>query len=48
MGVRGRDIIDDANAMFDYINKFNQKDIELSHIQREEERGRQKTLRKTG
>ena len=48
MGVRGRDIIDDANAMFDYINKFNQKDIELSHIQREEERGRAKTLRKTG
>ena len=35
MGVKGYDIIDDANAMFDYINKFNQKDIELHHIERE-------------
>ena len=35
MGVRGNNIIDDANAMFDYINRFNQKDIRLEHIERE-------------
>ncbi len=35
MGVRGRDIIEDANSMFDYINRFNQKDVELEHIERE-------------
>ena len=41
MGIEGHNIIDDANAMFDYINRFNLKDVELSHIERE------KTLRKT-
>ena len=35
MGVKGNNIIDDANNMFDYINKFNLKDIELNHIERE-------------
>ena len=35
MGVRGNSIIDDANAMFDYINRFNLKDVELEHIERE-------------
>ena len=34
MGVRGYDIIDDANAMFDYINKFTSKDVELEHAKR--------------
>lgn len=34
MGVRGKDIIDDANAMFDYINKFTSDEIELEHIKR--------------
>jgi hypothetical protein len=38
MGVKGRNIVDDANAMFDYINKFNKSDIELKHIEREEGR----------
>ena len=41
MGVKGNNIIDDANAMFDYINRFNLKDVELDHIERE------KRLRKT-
>lgn len=34
MGVRGYDIIDDANAMFDYINKFTSEDVELEHVKR--------------
>ena len=34
MGVRGYDIIDDANAMFDYINNFTNEEIELEHIKR--------------
>ena len=34
MGVRGCDIIDDANAMFDYINKFTNEEVELEHIKR--------------
>ena len=37
MGINGNNITDDANAMFDYINKFNQKDIELKHIEREQQ-----------
>lgn len=32
MGVKGYDIIDDANAMFDYISKFTNESIELEHI----------------
>ena len=35
MGIKGADIIDDANAMFNYINMCNPKDIELNHIERE-------------
>ena len=35
MGIKGRSIIDDANAMFNYINRLNLKDIELEHIKRE-------------
>lgn len=34
MGVRGYDIIDDANAMFDYINRFTSDDVELEHVKR--------------
>lgn len=34
MGVRGYDIIDDANAMFDYINKFTSESVELEHVKR--------------
>ena len=34
MGVRGKDIIDDANAMFKYINNFTSDDLELEHIQK--------------
>lgn len=34
MGIRGNDIIDDANAMFDYINKFTSEDVELEHVKR--------------
>ena len=36
MGVKGKSITDDANAMFDYINRFNPKDIELQHVEREQ------------
>ena len=35
MGVKGENITDDANAMFNYINRLNLKDIELEHIERE-------------
>ena len=35
MGVRGNNIIDDANAMVDYINKFTSEDIKLEHLERE-------------
>lgn len=34
MHVKGKDIIDDANAMFDYINKFTSEDIELQHVKK--------------
>ena len=34
MGVYGHDIIDDANGMFDYINKFTNEKVELEHIKR--------------
>ncbi len=34
MGVKGLDIIDDANAIFDYINRFTKEDIELAHVKR--------------
>lgn len=34
MGVQGNDIIDDANSMFDYINKFTNEKIELEHVKR--------------
>ena len=36
MGVRGNNLIDDANSMFDYINRYNKGDVELQHIAREE------------
>ncbi len=34
MGIEGHDIIDDANAMFDYISKFSSDEIELQHIKK--------------
>lgn len=34
MGVSGHDIIDDANAMFDYIDKFTNENVELEHVKR--------------
>ena len=34
MGVQGYDIIDDANSMFDYINKFTGEKVELEHIKK--------------
>lgn len=34
MGVSGHDIIDDANAMFDYINRFTNENVELEHVKR--------------
>ena len=34
MGVRGNDIIDDANSMFDYINRFTNDNIELEHVKK--------------
>lgn len=34
MGVKGYDIIDDANAMFEYINKFTNEEVKLEHIKR--------------
>lgn len=34
MGVEGYDIINDANSMFDYINKFTNEKVELEHIKR--------------
>ena len=34
MDVRGYDIVDDANAMVDYINKFTSEDVQLEHIKR--------------
>lgn len=34
MGISGHDIVEDANAMFDYINNFTSEDIELKHIKR--------------
>ncbi len=38
MGVYGRSIVDDANSMFDYINKFEGKDFILDKIDVEEQR----------
>lgn len=32
MGIYGHDIIDDANGMFDYINRFTNEQVELEHI----------------
>ncbi len=34
MGIEGYDIVDDANAMFRYINKYTYEDIELEEIKR--------------
>lgn len=34
MGVQGYDIVDDANAMFDYISRFTNETVELEHIKR--------------
>lgn len=34
MGVRGYDIVDDANAMFNYINQFTSDDIKLEHVKK--------------
>lgn len=34
MGVGGYDIIDDANSMFDYINKFTNESIDLQHVRK--------------
>lgn len=34
MGINGYDIIDDANAMFDYINRFTSDEVELEHVKR--------------
>ena len=34
MGVQGYDIIDDANSMFDYINKFTSEKVKLEHIKK--------------
>lgn len=34
MNVLGYDIINDANAMFDYINKFISEDVKLEHVKR--------------
>ena len=34
MNIQGVDIIADANAMFDYINRFTSEDIELEHIKK--------------
>lgn len=34
MGVLGYDIIDDANSMFDYINKITSDFVELEHVKR--------------
>jgi len=38
MGVKGNNLIDDANSIFDYINRYNKGDVELQHIAREEAR----------
>ncbi len=40
MGVRGYNIIDDANSMFDYINRFTSDDVELEHVKRLERTNR--------
>lgn len=34
MNIRGYDIIDDANAMFSYINKYTGDEVELEHIKK--------------
>lgn len=34
MNVQGLDIVDDANAMFDYIDKFTSDEIELAHVKK--------------
>ena len=34
MGVKGYDIIEDANSMFEYINNFTSDNIELEHVKR--------------
>lgn len=34
MNVNGKDLIEDANAMFDYINNITSDELELQHIQR--------------
>ena len=34
MNVQGRDIVDDANAMFHYIDRFTSDEIELAHVKR--------------
>ncbi len=34
MNVRGYDIVDDANAMFGYIDKFTSEEVELAHIKK--------------
>lgn len=33
-------IIDDANSMFDYINRFTSDDVELEHVKRLERTNR--------
>ena len=44
MNVLGNDIVDDANNMFDYINKFEGKDFVLQKL--EKEKNKQKVLRR--
>lgn len=34
LGIKGYDIVDDANAMFDYIARFTSDDVELEHVKR--------------
>lgn len=34
MGVRGYDIIDDANSMFDYIKRFTNENVKIEHVKR--------------
>lgn len=35
MNVRGHDIVNDANSMFDYINRFKGKDFILDRVEKE-------------
>ena len=44
MNVLGNNIVDDANSMFDYINKFKGKDFILEKVEKEE--GYQKVMRR--